>query len=119
MQTQLVAHRRKRNGVLATSVIVMAIGALTAFFELFLAGFLLANGYALLVMAKDKSAAKQGGFRIPEKSLLLTAALGGGAGVLLAMLLYRHKTRHVSFQLLVPLCCLVHLLLLLRWIGWI
>jgi uncharacterized membrane protein YsdA (DUF1294 family) len=117
MQVQLAVHKRKRNLVLATSVILMAIGAFVSNLWVFLAGFILVNGYAIGVMAWDKSKAKKGGFRIPEQSLFLLAALGGGIGVLIAMLAYRHKTRHLSFQLLVPLFCILHLLLLLRWIG--
>ena len=45
--------------------------------------------------------------RIPEKTLLLLAALGGGAGAWLAMELFRHKTQHRSFRIGVPLFTLI------------
>lgn len=40
--------------------------------------------------------------RTPEATLLLLAALGGSAGALLAMHLFRHKTRHKKFTIGVP-----------------
>jgi len=40
--------------------------------------------------------------RIPEKTLLLLAALGGSAGALLGMKVFHHKTLHKAFKLGVP-----------------
>ena len=45
--------------------------------------------------------------RIPEKTLLLLAALGGGIGAWLGMELFRHKTPHRSFRICVPLFTLI------------
>lgn len=47
--------------------------------------------------AVDKAAAKSRARRIPEKSFFLLAALGGGAGLWLGMITFRHKTRHWYF----------------------
>ena len=41
----------------------------------------------------DKVKAKSGGFRIPEKVLLILGLLGGGVGGILGMRLFNHKTR--------------------------
>jgi len=53
-------------------------------------------------MGADKRKAKRRARRIPEKMLFTLAALGGGAGGILGMLLFRHKTKHVSFILGFP-----------------
>ncbi|MBQ3065013.1 MAG: DUF1294 domain-containing protein [Clostridia bacterium] len=51
----------------------------------------------------DKYKAKKGHWRIPEKTLLLSTLLFGGIGGILGMQLIRHKTKHLHFQILVPL----------------
>ena len=60
------------------------------------------NVVALLLCAVDKVRAQAGKWRVPEGTLMLSAALGGAAGLLLAMLLLRHKTLHKKFTLGVP-----------------
>lgn len=60
-----------------------------------LAGFLLCG--------IDKGRAKLRLWRVPERTLFLISFLGGGAGLYLGMQLFRHKTRHLSFRVLVPL----------------
>jgi len=61
------------------------------------------NAVVFCLYAFDKHRARKGGRRIRERTLLLSAALMGAAGALAAMLLCRHKTRHRSFTLTVPL----------------
>jgi uncharacterized membrane protein YsdA (DUF1294 family) len=61
------------------------------------------NTIALLMMGIDKRRAVRGGRRVPEKRLFLAALIGGAAGILVGMLWFRHKTRHVSFRLGIPL----------------
>ncbi len=60
------------------------------------------NIVVLLVYGFDKLAAKQGWRRVPEATLLWMAALTGGPGALLGMLLFRHKTRKPRFRFGVP-----------------
>lgn len=74
------------------------------------------NLLALLIYGADKLLAKvktrfSGTRRVPEKTLLLLAALGGGVGAWLGMELFRHKTKHRSFRILVPLLTLVWVVL--------
>ena len=71
---------------------------------------------AFIIMGADKSRARSGAWRVPEKHLLLLALAGGAAGVLLGMKVFRHKTRHASFMILVPLLLGAQVLLLL-WAG--
>lgn len=55
------------------------------------------------VMGTDKRRAKQGRWRVQEKTLFLVALVGGSLGVLLGMHLFHHKTRHWYFVVGVPL----------------
>ena len=64
---------------------------------------LLINAAGLVIMCLDKLFAKKGVRRVPERTLLLIAFLGGSLGSLLGMLLAHHKTRKPKFYLLVPL----------------
>ena len=54
-------------------------------------------------MSEDKRRARLGKERIPEKTLFLLAAIGGSLGVWAAMYRKRHKTRHLSFKVGIPL----------------
>ncbi|MEZ6016047.1 MAG: DUF1294 domain-containing protein [Planctomycetota bacterium] len=57
------------------------------------------NAVALPLWAFDKMQSKRkGGFRVPEKTLHLTAAAGGAPMSLAAMQLLRHKTLHKHFR---------------------
>ena len=59
------------------------------------------------MMGFDKNRAKKGGWRVPEKRLFLCSFLFGGPGVALGMKVFRHKTQHTSFKILVPLSIFV------------
>lgn len=67
---------------------------------------------AFLLCAIDKACARQNVWRVPEATLLLSAALGGSAGLLLGMLLLRHKTKHNKFTFGVPVILLLQIVLL-------
>ena len=70
--------------------------------------FVFINTVAYLVMSDDKRRARQRRERIPEKTLFLLALIGGALGVLLAMNVKRHKTKHLSFRVGVPLLLLLN-----------
>lgn len=61
------------------------------------------NLAGLVLMAADKSRARRGRWRVPERMLFLTALLGGAAGSWAGMYLFHHKTRHWYFVLGMPL----------------
>ena len=63
---------------------------------------------AFIEMGYDKSQAKKGARRVPEKRLFALAALGGAAGVWLGMRVWRHKTQHASFVYGIPLLAIVN-----------
>ena len=56
----------------------------------------------------DKNKAKKGKWRIPEATLVGLAWLFGSVGALIGMYVYRHKTKHIKFVLLVPLAFIAH-----------
>lgn len=58
---------------------------------------------AIIMTASDKSRAKKHRRRVPEKTLFLTAALGGSAAMYITMLTIRHKTKHKRFMIGLPL----------------
>jgi uncharacterized membrane protein YsdA (DUF1294 family)/cold shock CspA family protein len=59
--------------------------------------YLVASIVAFLAYALDKSAAKQGRWRIPESTLHVLGLACGWPGALLAQQLFRHKTSKPSF----------------------
>lgn len=63
---------------------------------------LIVNAAAFLLMLVDKQKAKKKLWRIPESTLLLSAAIGGSIGSLAGMYTFRHKTKHQKFTLGVP-----------------
>ena len=64
------------------------------------------------VMGADKSKAKRHARRVPERTLVLLAALGGAVGGCLGMLAFRHKTRHLKFLISFPLFAVLDLAIL-------
>ncbi len=65
--------------------------------------FVAINIITFIAYARDKRLAKKpNARRIPEKTLLLLAAIGGSIGALIAMYTLRHKTLHKKFFLGVP-----------------
>ena len=60
------------------------------------------NVYAIALTIHDKRAAKKHRYRVPERRLLLTAALSGCAAMYVTMLIIHHKTRHMKFMIGIP-----------------
>ena len=64
------------------------------------------NLLAFLLMGLDKAKARRHRWRIPEKTLFLSAIIGGSIGAILGMQIFRHKTKHASFRIGMP-CILI------------
>ena len=73
--------------------------------------FVAVNLVSFALYGLDKLKAKKGLWRIRESTLLLIAALGGSVGALLGMEVFRHKTKHWQFKVLVPVFLVLHLAL--------
>lgn len=69
---------------------------------------LIINLIGFLAMYIDKNKAKQGKYRISEKSLFVISLLLGGIGVYVGMYKFRHKTKHLSFTVGIPVCIVIN-----------
>ena len=77
----------------------------------FLLYLLLINVAAFLLMLVDKYKARKNRWRIPERTLMLTAAAGGSVGALVGMYTFRHKTKHAKFFLGIPAILIAQVIL--------
>ena len=59
--------------------------------------YLVLSSVAFLAYAFDKAAAREGGWRTSETTLLFLGVAGGWPGALLAQQFFRHKTSKLSF----------------------
>ena len=73
---------------------------------------LIINLISFLLYRSDKRRAIRHQWRIPERTLILLAIVGGSIGALLGMLIYHHKTRHPKFTIGVPCIQLIHICLI-------
>jgi uncharacterized membrane protein YsdA (DUF1294 family) len=64
---------------------------------------IIVNAVAFLLMLSDKRKAKKQQWRIPEKVLFGSAIIGGSIGAILGMYTFRHKTKHTSFTVGMPI----------------
>ncbi|MFD0868930.1 Protein of uncharacterised function (DUF1294) [Chlamydia abortus] len=69
---------------------------------------LLVNGLGYWSMGRDKALAGKGKRRIPERRLFGLALAGGAVGSWLGMRRFRHKTKHSSFVIGIPLLIAVN-----------
>lgn len=75
--------------------------------------------YALVVLniatffiyGLDKWKAKQNAWRIPEKTLLGLALMGGSIGAWIGMRTWRHKTQHPQFKYGIPVILAIQIFL--------
>ncbi|KMK74580.1 DUF1294 domain-containing protein [Alkalihalobacillus pseudalcaliphilus] len=71
------------------------------------------NFIGYTIMGQDKRRAQRKERRIPEKALFFLAFIGGSFGIFNAMKVYRHKTKHKSFSVGIPLILVGQFILLL------
>ena len=68
----------------------------------------LINAVGLMIMLIDKKKASRGAWRIPERTLIGIALLGGSIGMTTGMYLFRHKTKHPKFSVGLPVILILH-----------
>ena len=89
--------------------------AIVDFFEknkILLMYLLVINGVAFLLYGLDKWLAIEHKSRIRIVTLLLVALLGGSIGALIAMYVFRHKTRKIYFTIGVPLILIMQIIVI-------
>ncbi len=69
------------------------------------------NIFTFAAYALDKYKAIHHAWRIPERTLILLAVIGGSVGALIAMYTVRHKTKHKKFVIGVPAILIVQIVL--------
>lgn len=71
------------------------------------------NAATFALYGIDKFKSKKGWWRIPEKTLLMFAVIGGSMGALCGIRLFHHKIKHKKFYLCVPILLALQIVLLL------
>jgi uncharacterized membrane protein YsdA (DUF1294 family) len=86
--------------VIALSFLVVVTGSFFAGkISLLIIGlYFVLSPLTFLMYAKDKSAAKKGGWRTPESTLHLFSLFGGWPGALIAQQKLRHKSKKQPFR---------------------
>lgn len=70
------------------------------------------NVVVFIMYGIDKLKAVKNWWRISEKVLLLSAFLLGGVGAFFGMRIWRHKTKHTLFNVLVPVFAIMTLVVI-------
>ncbi len=78
--------------------------------------FIIINVIGFLIMFIDKQKAKKGAWRVPEKTLFIITALGGGIGTISGMYAFRHKTQKLQFVVGLPFITILEIILAIYWI---
>lgn len=71
------------------------------------------NIIAFALMGIDKQKAIKHKWRIPEKTLFLSAILLGSIGANAGMQIFRHKTKHLRFVIGMPLILILQIICLI------
>ena len=75
-----------------------------------LALYILWNFAGFIMVMLDKRRSRRDEWRISEYTFFLWALAFGAVGILLGMYVFRHKTRHWSFVVGIPIICILNLI---------
>lgn len=76
-----------------------------------IAYLIIINIAGLFVMWLDKYKARRHLWRIPEKTLFFVSLIGGSAGAICGMYMFRHKTKHWYFVIGFPIILMIQIAL--------
>ncbi|MFZ5943554.1 MAG: DUF1294 domain-containing protein [Bacillota bacterium] len=71
---------------------------------------ILINILAFILMGADKYLAIKRRYRISENRLLFLPLVGGATGSYLALLVFKHKTKHFKFKYGLPILIIINLM---------
>ena len=71
------------------------------------------NLIGFYMMWSDKRRAKWGKWRIPENTLFIVTALGGGIGTIAGMYTFRHNTKKLKFTIGLPTILILEIILVI------
>ena len=74
------------------------------------------NLFGFFIMWLDKRKARKGAWRIPEKTLFIITALGGGIGTIAGMYTFRHKTQKLNFVIGFPFITILEIVGIIYWL---
>ena len=74
------------------------------------------NVIGFLIMWIDKRKAIKGSWRIPEKTLFIITAIGGGIGTIAGMYTFRHKTKKLNFIIGLPIITILEIILVIYYL---
>lgn len=70
--------------------------------------YIIWNLIVCILYGIDKRRAEKDAWRISEKTLILCAVCLGAVGAYAGMKLFRHKTKHMKFQIIIPVLALLN-----------
>lgn len=108
--------RRARSGTVTQFAIVALIACIVLYYALaqqvrwqpYLIWLAACSITGFAFYGWDKMQSQRGGWRVPELVLHGLALAGGVAGCWLGMLLFRHKTQHGDFVLVLIVATIIH-----------
>mgnify|MGYP004475747631 FL=1 len=78
--------------------------------------FIVINIIGFFIMWLDKRKAIKGSWRIPEKTLFIITALGGGIGTIAGMYTFRHKTQKIQFVIGFPVITILEIVAIIYFV---
>ena len=70
--------------------------------------YIVINIISFLAMLYDKRKAIKNEYRVSEKTLFYLALALGGVGIYTGMIVFRHKTKHMTFKVFIPLIIILN-----------
>jgi len=77
------------------------------------------NIFSFILYGLDKYKAIHNMWRIPEIVLISISFIGGGIGSILGMIIFRHKTKKLSFKILNTLSLLIFIYIIKNMSSWL